>query len=983
MESVTAPPAALDAAVDPFLPLLQQVDKYKHGVHTLHPPATEDALTRVAQHLGRELPLTLAGFLRRWNGASLFRGALRIRGALELAPALAQDRRYTIFADGPGMRQWAWCADGHGGFAFGEWTEQGLQPLHDRFLYWLNSWLSILDQDLVDADPLLAARLEVDPDGGYLLLTRGEQALAGGDPDRAVELLRRANATHPHLTRAWQRLGEIQLLGDPAEARFALLRALRASRLPIPFRGLPAMEAEALGTLAGLFPAGDPAWDTELQRFLEEAVTDAETAEDLAFFEAAALAQARTRLARLDRHGARDALARALERARAFQVQGLLVELRLALVALHTDLGEHDEAEDLLRQFRGHPDPLFQARCRLGLGRLAVSRQEPWAEEILTDALRHLDQVQEQAQAVLLLGERHLRKQRPDRAAEVFRKADALAVAAGDLGLQAAVCVGMGDAAWAQGDLERAQQAWSAAAERAREGGSDEVLLRLRVREGDLAAARGEPDQACDAYSEAFEGYRALQLPVRQAWAGLRLSRLSGDPGPAQEAWEAFARADVAVGIGAADAVLGDPTRSLDWHLARSAEHARIRLEAQRARPPRTRADAERPERRLGGHRLAISGADPGLVRLLAAQLTQRARALNTARARPTDPDVSAYTAAVNLLAWHRSVEAADALLDQLRARKLPEWPARALRGALTRSPNAALVDGLLRTIEQPGEPRGVAAAAEILGWRREQSAVAPLLSLLGRTHSPQVRREAVVALGRIGDRDAVDALVALLDEADLAEELAVSLLLLGDRRGVDFHGQALASGLELASPPGEIVGRYGGPSYLLLLMRTAEGSGSRAMGALQGLGYLGDPRAVPVLLAALGHKSQDLVAVAASALELLTGHREDPDQPGLSVRWERWWELASCDFTEGVRYRYGRVLDLALLVEKLGDDDLLVRRGSYDELVISSGCRLPFDADGPWRVQLAHRKAWLEWVRGNRQDFPPGRWYYDSCLIG
>lgn len=983
MEFITAPPSSLDPAVDPFQPLLQQVDKYKHGVHTLHPPATEDALTRAAQHLGRELPLTLAGFLRRWNGAILFRGVLRIRGALELAPALAQDRRYTIFADGPGMRQWAWCADGHGGLAFGEWTDAGLVPLHDRFLSWLNGWLSMLEQDVVEETAMLEARLRVDPDGGYLLLTKAEAALAAGDPDRAVELLRRANATHPHLTRAWQRLGEILLGSDPGEARFALLRALRASRLPIPFRGLPVMEADALRILGGLFPAGDPAWDTELSRFLEESVTDAETGEDLELFEAAALAQARTRLLRLDRTGARDALALALERARAFQVQGLLVELRLELVNLYTDLGEHDEAEDLLRQFRGHPDPVFQARCKLGLGRLAVIRQEPWAEEILVEALRFLEAPADRAMAVLMLGERHLRKQRPQEAAETFYKADALAVAAGSAALQGAVCVGMGDAAWAQGDLEGAVKAWQAAAERATEAGSDEVRLRVRVREGDLAAARGETADAAAAYSEAYEGYRALQLPVRQAWAGLRLSRLTRDPAPAEEAWEAFARADVAVGIGATDAVLGDPTRSLDWHLARSAEHARVRLEAQRARPPRTRADAERPERRLGGHRLAIAGADLALVSQLAAELTRRARALNTARARPTDPDVAAYTAAVNLLAWHRSVEAADALLEQLQARKLPEWPARALRGALTRSPNASLVDGLLRMIEEPGEPRGVAAAAEILGWRREPSAVAPLLGLLGRSHSPQVRREAVVALGRIGDRSTVDALVELLDEADLAEELAVSLLLLGDRRGVDFHGQALASGLDLASPPGEIVGRYGGPSYLLLLMRTAEGSGARAMGALQGLGYLGDPRAVPVLLAGLGNRNTDHAAIAASALELLTGHREDPDQPGLAVRWERWWEVGQCDFAEGVRYRYGRVLDLEVLVEKLGDDDLLVRRGSYDELVISSGSRLPFDADGPWRVQLAHRKAWLEWVRARRDEFPPGRWYYDSCLIG
>ncbi len=983
MDTVTSPQPVMDPAVDPFTPLLRLVDKYKHGVHTLNPPAAEDDLSRASQGLGRKLPLTLAGFLRRWNGALLFRGAVRIRGALELAPVSHAERRFTLFADGPAERRWAWCDDGHGGQAFGEWTDAGLVPLNDRFLYWLNGVLEILDRDLVEDDEVLAARRRADPDGGYLLLEAAERELVVGDPDRAIELLRRATATHPHLTRAWQRLGEILLSEDPAEARFALLRALRVSRLPQPFRGLPSLERGAVRTLGGLFPTGDPAWDVELSRFLDESVTDAESFDELALFEAAALEQARCRLGREDRLGARLALATALERSRGFHAQGKLIALRLTLVELCTDLGEHDEAEDVLRHFRGHPDPVLQARAALALGRLAVIRQEPWAEEVLEEALAVLTDPRDRAQALLLLGERHLRWDRPASAEEAFRAADALAVGTGDPSLQAAVCVGLGDTARARGDLEGAQVAWSAAEARASEAGDDEILLRLALRGGDTALAGGRPEQAASHYAAARAGYKRLELPLRQAWAGLRLARLTGVTEHAEEAWEIFALADMAAGLGAADAVLGDSGRSLDWHLIRSAEHARLRTEAQRARPPKVRADAERPERRLGAHRLAVAAADVSLVRLLGRRLVQQSRELLAARARSTDPDVAAYTAAVNLLAWHRSVEAAAILLEQLQARKLPEWPARALRGALVRSPNAALVDGLLRIIEEPGEPRGVAAAAEILGWRREQAAVEPLVELLQRVHSPQVRRAAVIALGRIGDRSVVEDLLPLLEEADLAEDLAVCLLLLGDRRGVDFHGQALASGLDLASPPGEIVGRYGGPSYLLLLLRTAEGSGPRAMGALQGLGYLGDPRAMPVLLAALTHREQDLAAVAAGALELLTGHREDPEQPGLAVRWERWWEVAQADFAEGVRYRYGRVLDLSLLVEKLGDDDLLVRRGSYDELVISTGCTLPFDADGPWRTQLAHIKAWAGWVREHLSDFPPGRWYYDAELVG
>ena len=50
-----------------------------------------------------------------------------------------------------------------------------------------------------------------------------------------------------------------------------------------------------------------------------------------------------------------------------------------------------------------------------------------------------------------------------------------------------------------------------------------------------------------------------------------------------------------------------------------------------------------------------------------------------------------------------------------------------------------------------------------------------------------------------------------------------------------------------------------------------------------------------------------------------------------MHARWERWWEERASDFTEGVRYRYGRPLDPLLLTEKLGSrvqlvgDDLFV----------------------------------------------------------
>ena len=240
-----------------------------------------------------------------------------------------------------------------------------------------------------------------------------------------------------------------------------------------------------------------------------------------------------------------------------------------------------------------------------------------------------------------------------------------------------------------------------------------------------------------------------------------------------------------------------------------------------------------------------------------------------------------------------------------------------------------------------------------------------------------------MAALGRIGDHRAQDVLLDHIGDPNLGEVVAVALLLLGDRRGVDYHAQCLAAGTELDAAPGEIVGRYGGPSYLLLLRGTAEGNGPKALGALQGLGYLGDPRGVPSLLGAMGRRDRAMTTVAAGALEMITGHREELDQPGLHALWEKYWEDNESSFQDGVRYRDGRLMDLDLLVEKLGDDDGLVRRGAYDELVISTGANLPFDADGPWRIQVGHRNGWKRWVRSNRDAFGRGGWWFHGESIG
>jgi HEAT repeat protein len=348
------------------------------------------------------------------------------------------------------------------------------------------------------------------------------------------------------------------------------------------------------------------------------------------------------------------------------------------------------------------------------------------------------------------------------------------------------------------------------------------------------------------------------------------------------------------------------------------------------------------------------------------------------------------YTAAVDLLAGHRSYAAAQALLRDLVEARVEGVARVALQGAIARSPNAALVDGLLGCLENPGNvpATAVAAAAEVLGLRREQEASPALRALAAPGQNPLVRKAAITALGRIGRRDAIAEVAAGLDDAGLAEGAALALLMLGDRRGIDFHARALSEQRHgLQGHPGEIVGRYGGPSHLLVLAPAASsGDEDVALGALQGLGLMGDPRGVPYLLRALDpHEARTTPRrseVAAGALQILSGHHEDPEATNLHRRWVNWWEVQHHRFPAGVRHRHGKVFDLGTLLQAMEGDDPWLRRTAYDELVIATGERLPFDADGPWRVQLAHLRGWRAWWQAQRARFPAGRWYLDGRPI-
>lgn len=958
----------METAVDPFSPLLRILDRYRADVHHLRPAAPERSMD---DPHGPPIPQSLRTFLTRWNGAVLFRGVLRVRTVVDIAQASHGAPTVWLFADGPRDEVWGYSAI-NGGWHFGLWDGKRLTPMHEHFGRWLHAQARILDEDKREGLPQIEMRLDSDPECGLLHFQRGEHLLGEGDAGGALQAYRRATAFSPDHALAWQRMGEALLATDHAAARHAFIMAMRNTTLPLPYPGAPAMDAGTVRVMESLFPADDVGWERELHHLLHErsaALSDPDAAR---LYETASLSLARVHLARNERPSARQALVHA--RDRALSMPGGAAPLRalsgllLAIVGLDTDLGDHEEAEDTLRRLRAHDDPEVCARAELALARIALIRQEPWVDDIVGAALLGLKRDEDRCDAWLLLAERG-----GSGAGKALEDAIRTSQAMGDAGRLARAELLLGDLAVDRGDLPAACQHYLAC------DADPEARLRAQVRLGDM---REDPSDAVSHYVTAIEGFRTLHLPVREAWARLRLVRC-GDATQAEDALNIFKTAGLASGVAVADKLMGRPGFSLPWHLNAAAEHARCRHDAQRMRAPLTRADADRPERRLLAHRQAIATSDAQTAAVLIDEMRTELQGILRSDGRARDPSVMRFVAGIDLLAGHPSFDAAKALLDFLHAPLGQEAARRALVGAMARSPNMTLVQSLLDIVEANGEPVALAHAIEILGLRMEPAAL-PALRTLCEEGSLPVRRAAITALGRIGDPEAIDIILPALDVPELAEVASVALLLLGEWEGVDFHGQAMHAGTpNLAYSPGEMVGRFGGPSYYLLLQNCSEKEGAIGAGAIHGLGLLGSTRAVPRLVEYLVARDPQRSNLAVTALELLTGHVESLEDGHPRQRWEAWWEANKHQFDDHRRFRYGKPFGVRDMLERLGHDDAGVRTVGYDELVISTGVRLPFDVDGPWRSQKHHRAEWERWYADHAHELPRTGWLFHGESIG
>lgn len=238
-------------------------------------------------------------------------------------------------------------------------------------------------------------------------------------------------------------------------------------------------------------------------------------------------------------------------------------------------------------------------------------------------------------------------------------------------------------------------------------------------------------------------------------------------------------------------------------------------------------------------------------------------------------------------------------------------------------------VQNLLDALETPGQ-ENLRSIALVLGWLKRPGVDRALTRLLGRVdlreeiidalvrhgsatsdlliaqleaEDLEVRRSAVVALGRIGDSGATPALVNALNEESLAIDAANALAEIGDPEAVDgllnlvgnddaSIRQAAVSALNSVIPPSmsgriipllhdsdpnvresavKIAGYFGYPDAAGALVALSRDPNERVRcAAIEHLPYVEDDRAFAVLVHAIKDETPNVRAAAARALAVM-----------------------------------------------------------------------------------------------------------------
>jgi 3-oxoacyl-[acyl-carrier-protein] synthase-1 len=288
-----------------------------------------------------------------------------------------------------------------------------------------------------------------------------------------------------------------------------------------------------------------------------------------------------------------------------------------------------------------------------------------------------------------------------------------------------------------------------------------------------------------------------------------------------------------------------------------------------------------------------------------------------------------------------------------------PAVQAMAISVAAKRHINIGPLVGRLGEVADGGLAKAIADAA----WRMRVEEVASILQRLLSHQRPDVRRSAAFALLRLVPARAAAFARSRLDlNAEFGGALAICIAVTGDISDA--------------------------PLLLTLLERNPAD-----LSAVAALGILGAPDSVPELITLLQSGTEDTKLAAASALELISGHRprervvriSEPDASAEESAapetreveqvvtspeyWANWWHVQRSRLRTNLRWRRGSTFTLGSCIDELSDarSTLASRRRAYMELTTLAPVRIPFEPDWFVARQEEAIDSWRSWWESSR----------------
>lgn len=250
-----------------------------------------------------------------------------------------------------------------------------------------------------------------------------------------------------------------------------------------------------------------------------------------------------------------------------------------------------------------------------------------------------------------------------------------------------------------------------------------------------------------------------------------------------------------------------------------------------------------------------------------------------------------------------------------------------------------------------------------------------------------------IESLGYLGVRDAENTLLEILynpnlrDEEYLLEKTATALLMIGSDEGLSYYKNAIAledsSNLDIIN----IVANYGNERDAGFLIERLQNTTNQAwkIKLLEGLGYLGSIRSIPVLMESLSNENAGIREAANYSLVILTGETPliDPlEEPEQTVKaWKSIWKNNKQLYDNNTRYRNGKPFSLRILIDKLKDGDSAVQRYAHHSLIIYSGQYFPLDTSAYISEQKEEILVWEKWF-DETYECQDGTWVFAGKVL-